>query len=276
MQHDLRTLQLFRSTVVTMPETLKFKGTLFRLLRTSSGIILFLLLWQVFVWLREYPTFILPAPTEVAATFFRVILDGSLGHHIWTTLSQILAGLALGLSSAMVIGYLLAKNRLLERWLTPYIIASQAVPIVAIAPLIIIWFGAGYMSKVLICTLMVFFPMLINTIIGIRSVDEALLDLMRSMQANRWQIFTMLEMPAALPILFGGLKVGVTLSVIGAVVGEFIGAKSGLGFLINQARGLFNTPLVFVAIFSLVMMALSLYALVALLENYYLRWRLEN
>jgi NitT/TauT family transport system permease protein len=233
----------------------------------------FLLLWQSMVWFGDYPAFILPAPADVGATFIRVAANGTLWHHAQVTLLQVLAGLALGLSTATVLGYALAKSPLLERVLGPYIVASQAVPIVAIAPLLIIWLGSGYLSKILICTLIVFFPILINTIVGLRSVDRELYDLMRSMQASRWQIFTMLELPAALPILLGGLKVGVTLSVIGAVVGEFVGAKAGLGFLINQARGLFDTPLVFVAIFSLVFIALSLYGTVSLLEKSLLRWR---
>ncbi len=114
--------------------------------------------------------------------------------------------------------------------------ASQAVPIVALAPLLVIWFGFGGLSKVLVCALTVFFPALVNTIVGIRSVEPDLRSLMRSLQASRWQTFTLLEMPAALPVLFGGLKVSVTLAVIGAVVGEFVGADRGLGFLVNLAR----------------------------------------
>lgn len=232
-----------------------------------------LFLWQTIVWVGGYPRFVLPAPADVAASFLQAATEGSLWRHTWVTLSQVLAGLALGVLGGTMLGYILAKNTTLEKILAPYVVASQAVPIVAIAPLLIIWFGSGYLSKVLICTLIVFFPILINTIVGLRSVDTDLYDLMRSTQANRWQIFTMLEVPAALPVLFGGLKVGVTLSVIGAVVGEFVGANAGLGFLINQARGLFNTALVFVAIFSLVAIALSLYGFVLLLERHFLAWR---
>jgi NitT/TauT family transport system permease protein len=189
------------------------------------------------------------------------------------TLFEVFAGLAFGVSAATVLGYALAKNKLLERFLSPYIVASQSVPVVAIAPLLIIWFGAGHLSKVLICTLIVFFPMLVNTIVGIRSVEADLHELMRSLQASRWETFRMLEVPAALPVLLGGLKVSVTLSVIGAVVGEFVGADQGLGFLINQARGLFNTPLVFVAVLTLVGIALALYGVVSLVEIWLLRWR---
>jgi len=233
----------------------------------------FLLLWQSIVWLGGYPAFILPAPADVAASFWRVLLDGSLWRHAQITLLEIFSGLGLGVGAAVVLGYALARNRRLENLLAPYIIASHSAPVVAIAPLLIIWFGAGHLSKTLVVTLIVFFPMLVNTVIGIRSVDPALRELMRSLRATPRQIFLKLEAPAALPVLFGGLKVSVTLSVIGAVVGEFVGAEAGLGFLINQARGLFNTSLVFVAIFSLVAIALLLYSVVALLEAWLLRWR---
>jgi NitT/TauT family transport system permease protein len=235
--------------------------------------IVFLGLWQSVIWLGHYPTFILPSPLDVASTLGRTLADGTLWRHAQVTLSEIFAGLGLGLVTATVLGYALARSPALERLLAPYIVASQSIPVVAIAPLLIIWFGSGRLSKVLICALIVFFPVLVNTMVGIRSVEKDLRDLMRSLGASRWQTFRMLEVPAALPVLFGGLKIGVTLSVVGAVVGEFVGADQGLGFLINQARGLYNTPLVFVAILALVVIALSLYGMVMLLEIWLLRWR---
>ena len=202
-----------------------------------------------------------------------MIRDGTLIAHTGVTLAEIFAGLALGLIVATVIGYFLAKSPLLERILSPYIVASQAVPIVALAPLLVIWFGFGGLSKVLSCALTVFFPALVNTIVGIRSVEPDHRALMRSVQATRWQTFVKLEVPAALPVLFGGLKVAVTLAVIGAVVGEFVGADRGLGFLVNLARGILDTPMLFVALFTLVTIALALYSAVALLEYLVLRWR---
>jgi NitT/TauT family transport system permease protein len=156
--------------------------------------------------------------------------------------------------------------------LSPYIVASQSVPIVAIAPLLVIWFGPGLFSKVLICALIVFFPVLVNTIVGLRSVPEELHDLMRSLQATRLQTIRFLEIPAALPVFLGGLRIGATLSVIGAVVGEFVGSDRGLGFLINIGRGQYDTALVFVAVFSLIVLALSLYGLVLLIETRLLSW----
>jgi NitT/TauT family transport system permease protein len=232
-----------------------------------------LLVWQLAVWFGSFPAFILPSPTQVGARFLQTIVDGSLLHNALVTLVEVLAGLALGVSVATVLGYLLARSIPLERILSPYIVASQSIPIVAIAPLLVIWFGPGLSSKVLICALIVFFPVLVNTVVGVRSVPEDLRDLMRSLQATRWQTLKSLEMPAALPVFLGGLRIGATLSVIGAVVGEFVGAKSGLGYMVNVGRGLFDTALVFVAVFTLIAMALILYGLVSLIEHHLLSWQ---
>jgi NitT/TauT family transport system permease protein len=237
------------------------------------GFAFFVALWKIIVLLGQYPAFFLPTPERVILRFWQAIREGTLQKHALITLEEIFAGLVLGLTVAFVLGYILAKSRTLERVLAPYLVSSQAIPIVALAPLLVIWFGAGSLSKVFVCALTLFFPVLINTIVGVRGVDSDLVELMRSLQASRWQIFTLLELPAALPVLFGGLKVGVTLSVIGAVVGEFVGADRGLGFLVNLARGLFDTPLMFVALFTLMFIALGLYFLVSALESWLLRWR---
>jgi NitT/TauT family transport system permease protein len=236
------------------------------------------LLWSLVVRLGNFPPFILPSPQLVFSRFFEILEDGRLFLHTAVTLGEVLAGLAVGVTTASALGYLLARSRAVERFLAPYIVASQSVPIVVIAPLLVIWFGPGLLSKVLICSLIVFFPVLVNTIVGLRSVPEELHDLMRSLQATRWQTFTYLETPAALPVFLGGLRIGATLAVIGAVVGEFVGADRGLGFLINVGRGQYDTAMVFVAMFTLVVMAFALYGSVVLLESRLLSWqeRLEN
>jgi NitT/TauT family transport system permease protein len=231
------------------------------------------LLWEGYVRLSGFEAFILPGPGLVWRRFWQIALDGSLLRHTLVTLGEVLAGLALGVSAATALGYLLAKSPTLERFLSPYIVASQSVPVVAIAPLLIIWYGPGLFSKVLICALIVFFPVLVNTVVGLRSVPEELVDLMRSLQATRMQTVTHLEVPAALPVFLGGLRVGATLSVIGAVVGEFVGADRGLGFLVNVGRGQYDTALVFVAVFTLVALAMSLYGAVVLTEARLLSWR---
>lgn len=234
---------------------------------------LFLLGWEAIVRLGRYPAFILPSPVRVGQRLLEVLLDGTLLSHAAITLVEVLGGLALGVTVATVLGYALAKSVSIERAISPYLVASQAIPIVAIAPLLVIWFGPGLFSKVLISALIVFFPILVNTIAGVRGVSQDLRDLMRSLQATPWQTFTRLEVPAAMPVLLAGLKVGATLSVIGAVVGEFAGADAGLGFMINLADGQYDTARVFVGVLALIVMALALYGAVAWLERHTLRWR---
>jgi len=230
-------------------------------------------LWEGLVLWLKFPTFILPGPDLVWLRLLRALGDGSLLINSWATLQEVLLGLLLGSSLATLVGYLLAKSPQVERLLAPYLVASQAIPTVAIAPLLVIWFGPGLVSKVLVCALIVFFPVLVNTMVGLRAVPENLRDLMSSLQATRVQMLRYLEVPAALPVFLGGLRIGATLSVIGAVVGEFVGANQGLGFLINIARGQYDTALVFVAIFALVVMAVALYGIVLLLETRLLAWQ---
>lgn len=231
------------------------------------------LLWMAIIQLGGLPAFILPSPELVWTRFLTALGDGSLLRHVWVTLQEVVIGLLIGVVSASMLGYLLAKSRRLERVLTPYVVASQSVPIVAIAPLLVIWFGPGLISKVLICALIVFFPVLVNTVVGLHGVPHDLRDLMRSLRASRWQTFRLLELPASLPVFLGGLRIGATLSVIGAVVGEFVNADRGLGFLINVGRGEYDTALVFVAVFTLIAMALLLYGLVVFLETRLLWWQ---
>ncbi len=232
-----------------------------------------LLIWALVTRSAPIPAFILPAPGDVWTRFLRTLSDGSLFLHIGTTLLEVLLGLGLGVLVATLLGYALAKSPAVERLLSPYIVASQAVPVVALAPLLIIWFGPGMISKVLICALIVFFPVLVNIVVGLRTVPQDLRALMRILNASRRQTLLHLEIPAALPVLFGGLRIGATLSVIGAVVGEYIGADRGLGFLIRLGDGSFDTALVFVAVFVLVALALGLYGLVIALEKRFLGWQ---
>lgn len=232
-----------------------------------------LLLWELASRWSGLPPFILPGPGAVGSRFLTAFQDGSLLRHTWATMVEVVGGLLLGFLSATILGYVLAKSKTIEGLLAPYIVASQSIPVVAIAPLLVIWLGPGRLSKIMISALIVFFPVLINTIVGVRSVPEDLRDLMRSLRATRWQVFTKLELRAAMPVLLGGLKIGATLSVIGAVVGEIVGADEGLGFLINIGRGVYDTTLVYVAVLTLVILAMGLYTVVAGLERWLLAWR---
>jgi NitT/TauT family transport system permease protein len=263
---------------VTVPDkAVKSTSTLFkRLLRKGAPLftlIAVVMIWQGIAMSGIYPEFIIPPPGAVLEKFFEVLRDGRLSVHTQTTLYAVLISLLIGSLSGLTLGYLIAKQPLLEDLISPIVVGFQATPVVAYAPLLVIWFGSGPESKIVTGTLIVFFPMLMNTLVGIRSVPQGLRDLMRASRASRWQTFTKLEIPAAMPLLINGLKMSATLAVIGAVVGEFVAARAGLGYLIVTARGMFDTPLVLVAVFTLTALALTLYGLVGVFAHYTLAWQ---
>ena len=225
--------------------------------------------WQALVVIGDYPVFILPGPVIVAERFARAWTDGTMLPHAAATLAEVGWGLLAGAGLALVIGYLLARSALVERLLSPYLVAAQATPILALAPLIALWFGTGLTSTVIVCALIVFFPVAVATMVGIRTVDARLLELGRSLRATRWQVFRHFELPAALPQILGGLRVGVTLAVVGAIVGEWAapGAR-GLGLLVLLARGsLFDIPLMFATLLTIALIGVALYLAVVLVER---------
>ncbi len=241
-----------------------------------ATLLLLLALWQLATMFEMVRPFLLPPPAAVVERFVDVAESGQLWQHTRTTLFEVIIGLGLGLSIGVILGYAIAKSRTLERLLAPVIVLFQSTPIVAYAPLLIIWFGSGVESKIITSTLIVFFPMLMNTVVGVRQVPLHLHDLMRVFHATPWQTLIKLELPSAMPVLLTGLKTSATLAVIGAVVGEFIVANEGLGFMINLARQQFDTPLVYVGVITLALVAGSLYGLVSLLERHLLTWQQRN
>ena len=245
----------------------------FRLGALLLGVTVLIAAWQLLVLINNYPAFILPGPQLVWTELLRALQTPTFWGHIGITLIEVVSGLLIGATLAIVLGYVLAKAVSLNSILSPLIVASQAVPIVAVAPLLAIWFGYGLTPKIVTSALIVFFPILITVASGLRSIEPNLRDLMRSLQANRRQMFLKLELPAALPIILSGFKVGATLAVIGAIVGEFVNSDQGLGFLIKQGNGEYNTARTFVALIALMVMALSMYGSVALLERKWLAWK---
>jgi NitT/TauT family transport system permease protein len=234
----------------------------------AIGLALFLLTWKAIVIVGGYPPYILPAPEQVLDRLVSGWTDGTIPRHAGTTLVEIALGFGVGATLAVIVGYGLARSALVERLVSPYIVAAQATPILALAPLLALWFGPGLTSKVVICALIVFFPIAISTMVGIRSVDAGLLELARSLRATRRQVLVTLEIPAALPSIFGGFRVGVTLAVVGAIVGEWAGADRGLGVLVNLARGsLFDIPLMFATLVTIALLGVALYALVVVIER---------
>ena len=238
------------------------------LLSVLAAFIVFVAVWQLVVLVSGLPPFILPPPADVAVSWFDAWAAGTIQPHLLTTLGEVALGFAVGAGAALPIGYALARSALVERLLSPYLVAAQAIPILALAPLFAVWFGPGLLGKVIICTVVVFFPMAVATMVGVRSVDTGLLELGRSLRATPRQVLTTLEIPAALPSIFGGMRVGVTLAVVGAIVGEWAGSERGLGVLINLARGsLFDIPLMFATLLTIALIGIGLYLVVVVIER---------
>ena len=245
-------------------QSTRISGSLAALLALGA----FVLGWKTLVVVAGYPPFILPPPEQVAARFVEAWADGTIAPHAARTLVEIGLGFAAGAGPALVVGYVLARLPLAERLLSPYLVAAQATPILALAPLLALWFPDGLTGTIVICVLIVFFPVAVATMVGIRSVDAGLLELGRSLRATPRQMFFTLEIPAALPSILGGMRVGVTLAVVGAIVGEWAYNDRGLGVLVNLARGsLFDTPLMFATLVTIALMGVALYALVVLAER---------
>jgi NitT/TauT family transport system permease protein len=197
-------------------------------------IVVFLGAWEALVRFFEIPLFILPTPSNVFIAFYRGFASSLYVDHIWITVSETLLGFALGTALAFLLGTVIALSRSVEYFLYPFVVMFQAMPKVALAPLIIVWFGLGLTSKVVNAALVAFFPLMVNTIVGLRSAEEDKVNLMRSLAASRWQIFWMLQLPNAMPYIFAGLEIAMIFALIGSIVAEFVGAQSGLGMLIQS------------------------------------------
>ncbi|MBL8834943.1 MAG: ABC transporter permease [Alphaproteobacteria bacterium] len=221
---------------------------------SAAGLAVFLGAWELAVRALDVPAVVLPPPSSVLTSLVSIIRSGAVFWHLGVTLTEILAGFAVGASAAFVLGALIAQFRIVDRLLYPYIVAFQAVPKVAIAPLLVIWFGFGLESKILMTAVIAFFPILVNTVVGLRTVEQDRIDLMVALKASRWQVFRYVRLPTALPFIFAGLDVGIVLSVIGAIVGEFVGANAGLGYLLL----VYNNDLRIAAMFALLIILAAL------------------
>jgi len=197
-------------------------------------IAVFLAVWEAVVRLFEIPLFILPTPSSVFTALYRGIASSLYVDHVWITLTETLLGFVLGTSLAFVFGTVIALSRPVEYFLYPFVVMFQSMPKVALAPLIIVWFGLGLTSKVVNAALVAFFPLMVNTIVGLRSAEEDKVNLMKSLAASRTQIFWMLQLPNAMPYIFAGLEIAMIFALIGAIVAEFVGAQAGLGMLIQS------------------------------------------
>lgn len=243
--------------------------------RLTSIVIFALLLGALEVVLPALgvQAYIFPRPSAVGEALLRDLSSSSFWGHATITLREILIGCLLGSAIGFVLGVILTQSAFAEAVITPYIIALQAVPKVALAPLIVTLLGYGEASKVAIAAIISFFPLLVNVMLGIRSADGGQLELMRSLRASRLQTLRWVQLPAALPAIFGGLEVAVVFSVVGAIVGEFTGASGGLGYLIEQRSFSLNQAAVFSTLIALSVIGLVLDALVRALGRRVVRWR---
>lgn len=227
--------------------------------------------WEAWVRVNETPRWYLPSPWIIAhATWNDRVL---LAENGLITLQEVLAGFGVAVIAGVLAGIAIASSRVVERSIYPIVIASQAIPIVALAPLLLIWFGHGMTPKIVMTAIIAFFPIAVATTDGLRSADRETLDLMKTLGASRWQRFRLVKIPSALPSFFSGAKVGVAVAVIGAVVGEMVGSNAGLGHTMTLANASLRTDRVFACVLILSVMAVVLFALVALLERLVLPWR---
>ena len=234
------------------------------------------LLWEWLVYVLAIPGFILPPPSAIARTFVLGFATGAFLPDLAVTATEAIGGFLIGSFAGVLLGALIVMFPLMERIVYPYVVALQTVPKVAIAPLFVVWFGFGMTSKLVVVVLVSLFPVLVNMIAGLRSVDQDRLDLLGALSASRWQIFWHLRFPHALPYLFAGLNTAVVLSVIGAIVGEFVGAQKGIGFRILQAYYNLDIAGVFSLFAVLSLLGLSMYATLRLIERKVVFWSAER
>jgi NitT/TauT family transport system permease protein len=235
-------------------------------------LVLFVAGWEWGPVLLGIAPYNIPRLSLVIKEGFYLYQNSQLLWHTGITCYEVLVGFALGCLLGAVIGYLLGMSPTTEIIASPYILALQIAPKVAFAPLFILWFGYNLTPKILVAVLIVFFPILINVLTAVRTVDPALINLARSFKASRWQIFWKIEFPASMPSLFSGLRIGSTLAVIGVTVGEFVGGNTGLGYLVVQSEGQANTKAVFASIICLTLIGIIAYSLVILAERRVLRY----
>ena len=227
-------------------------------------------LWEWVVVSNDIPHWKLPSPHSIGEELWssRALLL----RHTWVTLEEVLIGFAIALVCGVVLAGLIHQSRTLERVIYPSVIASQTIPIIVIAPLLLIWLGYGMQHKVIVVALISFFPIVVNTVDGLRSADPDMIRLLQTLGANRWQVFTKVQVPNSLPFVFSGIKIAVTISVIGAVIGEWVGSSEGLGYLAIRSKSQFLSERVYATVVLLSLMGITLFLIAGLVERALLPW----
>lgn len=239
-----------------------------------SAIVLFLLVWEVAVWFWSVEKWILPAPSLIVHTFMNTW--HLLPEHIWMTTTEAVLGFLLGITVALVIAFIIDFSPFLRKSFYPILLFSQTIPIIAIAPLLIIWFGYGILPKVLVVALVTFFPVVVSMVEGLQSSDRDMIRLVRSMGGSYWQVFRLVRFPHSLSYLFAGLRIGATYSVLAAVISEWVGASKGLGIYLVKAQSSFATDKVFVVIVLISILSCLLFLVVILISRWAMPWKYQN
>jgi NitT/TauT family transport system permease protein len=239
-------------------------------LRPVIFLVLLIALWDVAIRVFHIPPYQVPAPIDVVITLWQE-WPKLLSEAVPTTVATVY-GFLLSAAFGIPIAMLIAGSRTVESYVYPLLVFSQSIPKIAIAPLFVVWFGFGMMPKVLSAFLLGFFPVVVSAVQGFKSVEPDLLDLARAMEASRLQIFRMVSLPYAMPAIFSGLKVSITLAVVGAVVGEFVGSNSGIGYVLQRSIGNFELPTMFAALVVLALIGVILFWILDLIERLVIPW----
>jgi len=235
-------------------------------------LLVFMGAWQLYVSVFEVSAFILPSPMAVFLAWIGALQTASLWEHTWVTVVETLVGFLIAVVTGVSLGAILGKRPQLERVLNPFIVATQVVPKVAIVPLFVLWFGFGLSSKIIVAALLAFFPILINTILGVKSVSHGHRDVMITLNAKRFQTFRQLEFPSALPYILSGMEMGIVLAIIGAVVGEYLGGNQGLGSLAVKEMNSYDTTKLFAVIIHLSIVGFAFYAAMVACRRSLIPW----
>jgi NitT/TauT family transport system permease protein len=246
------------------------RNNLFRILNPCAGLAIILLAWHFYIVLLKVPPVVLPSPGAVGVALIsnsHMLLSES-----WVTFLECIYGFFLAMAIGIPIAVVMTYSRPLNSMFYPLLVASQSIPKVALAPILLVWFGTGLESKLAMVFVIAFFPIVVDTATGLRTTSPELLELARSLQSSRLQTFFKIQLPSALPFMFSGAKIAVTLAVIGAVIGEYIGANEGLGTLLLSANSQMNTALAWAALVVLSLLGMILYAAVVLAERIFMPW----
>lgn len=238
------------------------------------ALVVLFLIWEIGVRISGIEKWILPAPTDVVHSFSSMQL--TLYGHIWQTLIEAILGLLIALAVGVLTALIVDSSIYFRKMIYPILVISQTIPIIALAPLFIIWFGFGLLPKVIVVALVCFFPIAMNLSDGLRLVDQDMYRLMKSLGASNWQIFMKLKLPSAMPFFFSGLKIAGTYSVMGAVIGEWLGASKGLGILLTRSSQSFLTERVFATIIVIVLLSLIIFAIIEILGRITLSWHYKQ